>query len=133
MGSATYEIPNELVIMGEMGICAFKLLEKSSRCLKARRTVDKPGDLLTWWTDKMFLCSIGSGAFLCNPKRRSWVLVMAANFLRHCHHLREEILCCFLYNTLVPLCFAANLFLIAASSFRTCAQRSEEMSDVTHS
>ena len=57
---------------------AFKLLEKSSQCLfKAWRPVDKPGDLLTWRTDKMFLCSIGSGAFFCNPKRRSWVFVMA--------------------------------------------------------
>ena len=58
---------------------AFKLLEKSSRRLfKAWRTVDKPDDLLTWRTDKTFLCSIGSDAFFCNPKRRSWVFVMAA-------------------------------------------------------
>ena len=56
-----------------------KLLEKSSRCLfKAWRTVDKPGDLLPWRTDKTFLCSIGSDAFFCNPKQRSWVFVMAA-------------------------------------------------------
>ena len=66
---------------GHLKACvgAFKLLENSSRCLfKAWRTADKPGDLLTWRTDKTFLCSIGSDAFFCNPKRRSWVFVMAA-------------------------------------------------------